>query len=172
MSGCPRLCHPLPHPDTRVRRACRRVPRKCHCRQSAASLGRNPQSPFAIFWTGSCCSILSGPLCPCVGSVVCATRSLSSRGTTWCCPSSGGLVCVAAVPECAAFLLRHVPVWGFRGGWGAAVVSVVRLWLDEGVVGVVWSRPLLFKRRELPVHSQAGGPTLQIVASTFPRIGT
>ena len=54
-------------------------------------------------------------------------------------PSSRGLVCVAAVPGCAAFLLRRIPVPGFREGWGAAVVSVVGLWLGEGVVGVVWS---------------------------------
>ena len=65
-------------------------------------------------------------------------------------------MCVAAVPECAAFLLRRVPVWGFRGGWGAAVVSVVGLWLGEGVVGVVWSpRVIVVSGMRAPPVSQS-----------------
>ena len=44
--------------------------------------------------------------------------------------------------------------------------------LQTSEVTIGWLRPLLFKGREMPVHSQANGPTLHIVAPAFLRIGT
>ena len=57
---------------------------------------------------------------------------------------------VLSLRRFVAYDLQDVPPWG----------------------GIGWLRPLLFKGREMPAHSQAGGPTLHIVAPAFLRIGT